>query len=85
MTTNLWNPFQKKVPVPLLWQDEKVAYDVSGNIIYVGLSVVHDPSTVTGNNWWILKITYDVSNNITDIEGPLAGNWDTRTTLDWRV
>ena len=85
MTTNLWNPFQKKVPVPLLWQDEKVAYDVSGNIIYVGQSVVHNPSTVTGNNWWILKITYDASDNITDIEGPLAGNWDTRATLDWRV
>ena len=83
--STLWNPFQKNVPVPLIWQDHKVAYDGSDNIIYVGLSVVHDPSTATGNNWWILKITYDVSDNITDIEGPLAGNWDTRTTLDWRV
>ena len=85
MSNTLWNPYQQKVPQPLIWQDRKFEYDANDNPIYIGQSVLHDPSTVIGNNWWILKITYDVSNNITDVEGPITGNWDSRATLDWKV
>jgi len=85
MPNTLWNPYQQKVPQPLIWQDRKFEYDANDNPIYIGQSVLHDPSTSTGNNWWILKITYDASDNITKVEGPIAGNWDSRTTLDWSV
>jgi hypothetical protein len=85
MSNTLWNPYQLKVPQPLIWKDKKFDYDCSGNIIYIGQSVVHNPSTVTGDFWWIQKITYDESSNVTDIEGPLTGNWYSRASLGWRV
>ena len=85
MSDILWNPYQLKVPQPLIWKHKKFDYDCAGNIIYIGQSVVHNPSTTAGDFWWIQKITYDESSNITDIEGPLVGNWYSRTSLSWRV
>lgn len=63
------------------WKQKRFDYDGSGNIEYIGFH--YDPlAMVTDGNWEIWKLTYTGS-NITLIEGPLTGDWDSNDSLDW--
>ena len=64
------------------WKALRFDY-TSGNLDYMGKSLLTNPSTSTGNYWWIWKFSYDGSDNLTLMEGPLPGNWDDRSTLNW--
>ena len=66
----------------LHWKDKRFDY-TSGNLDYIGNSLIHKASTSSSNLWYIWKYTYDGSSNLTRIEGPLPGNWEDRATLDW--
>ncbi len=82
MATRNYNPFsihKEKIP----WRDRKFAYDGSNNLIYYAFSLTPSASTSEGSLWWIYKCTYDVNNNITDIDGPTPGNWDDRAALSY--
>lgn len=63
------------------WRQKRFAYDVSGNIEYIGFHPDSDYTSAQGG-WAIWKHTYTGS-NLTLIEGPLTGAWDNRALLDW--
>ena len=59
------------------WYDQR--FDMtSGNIDYIGRSLTHKSSDML-----IWKYSFDASDNITRIEGPLMGTWANRASLDW--
>lgn len=58
-------------------------YDwTSGDLDYLGISIVEKASTSAGQLWWVKKFTW-VAGKVTRVQGPLAGNWDNRATLGW--
>jgi hypothetical protein len=57
-------------------------YDANGNLIFEGLALVHKTS-ISGDEWYIWKYTYDSNNNRIREEGPLDGAWDNRHALAW--
>lgn len=65
-----------------IWHDIRIAYDSSGNLLYRGVNEIHNASS-TAATWEIWKYTYDSSNRVTRVEGPLSGSWDGRASLTW--
>ena len=63
------------------WRDVRLEYS-DGNLIYRAANYFHDALT-TDTNWEIWKYTWDISENLTRIEGPLPGSWDDRAALNW--
>jgi hypothetical protein len=60
---------------------KKFAYDVSGNIQYLGVN--WRPGAASADtDWEIHKFGYDASDNITDFQ-ILPGSWDGRVALSW--
>ena len=64
-----------------IWKDVRFDYG-TGDLDYRGCNITHKAAT-DEETWEIWKFTYDVSNNVTRIEGPLSGSWDNRASLDW--
>lgn len=67
-----------------IFLEKRMDYDGSNNMIYVGYSqhINADPAVDT---WYIVKLIYDVSNNLTRYELPSGGVafkyiWNSRTT-----
>ncbi len=64
----------------------KLDYDVSDNLIYVGKA---SRSSSAGNTVWrIQKLSYDGSNNLTDVQWAngskdFSFEWDERTTYTY--
>lgn len=72
----------QRIQLDGFWGDVLYAYDISKNLIYKGATTVH--KAPTGDAVWVVwKYTYDGDNDVTRIEGPLAGAWDDRASLDW--
>ena len=63
------------------WKQKRLAYDGSDNIEYIGFHY-NPKAPVTDPKWEIWKHTYTGS-NITLIEGPKTGDWDSNDSLDW--
>lgn len=80
MATRNQNPFIGSTDIQ--WRDERYAYDGSGNMIYMGRSLVPNASTSQGGLWWVWKFTYDASDVLQRRQSD-SGNWDDRTTLRW--
>jgi len=64
------------------FDDSRKAYDSNDNLIFEGITLIHDSST-SDDDWYIWKYTYDAANNRVREEGPLKGAWDSRQTLEW--
>jgi hypothetical protein len=64
-----------------IWHDQRLFYDVSGNIIYKCCHEMHKAPTAD-ETWEVWKFTW-VGTNCTRIEGPLKGSVDGRATLAW--
>jgi len=79
MATRNQNPYLGASDIK--WRHKKFSY-TSGNLIYLGKSLNHNPSTSAGQLWWIWKFIYS-GTDVIDIIGPLSGNWDDRATLTW--
>ena len=74
------NPFLKDNS-NIQWKHKK--FDYTANVLtYLGKTLIHKASTSEGELWWIFKVNW-TGVDMTDVEGPLVGNWDDRTTLDW--
>ena len=73
---------EQRIALDGFWGDIRYEYDGSGNVIYKGATIFHKAATDT-EVWVVWKYTYDVSDNVTRIEGPLAGTWDGRASLEW--
>ena len=61
-------------------------YDLDGNLIFLGVAQAGTPKTA--NKWAIRRFTYDVNNNVTDIQ--FAGGsddykqvWNNRASLEY--
>lgn len=68
-----------------IFHDNRYDWDTDGNLIYLGSHEYHNPATSgldDADYWDIWKLTW-TSGNLTRMEGPLRGNWDSRTTLAW--
>ena len=65
----------------MFMHDQKFEWS-SGNLIYIGMHRLH-PASDTEPEWAIWKLTWDASSNLTRMEGPLEGTWDTRAALGW--
>jgi hypothetical protein len=63
-----------------MWAVRRFEYS-SEKIIYIGRNVVHKAATAA-IDWHIWKFSY-TGDDVTMIEGPLRGDWDSRATLDW--
>ncbi len=63
------------------WLARRFDY-TSGNIDYVGKHLEVGAATTDGS-WWVWKYTYDASDNLTLMQGPLVGSWDSRAALGW--
>lgn len=63
------------------WKQKRFDYDGSGNVEYIGFHYVPQ-APVTDDKWEIWKLTYTGS-DITLIEGPKTGDWDSNDSLDW--
>jgi len=63
------------------WQDQRFAYS-SNNLIYRGLNTTHGAATDAAS-WSIWKYSYDANENVSRVEGPLTGAWDSRAALGW--
>lgn len=70
--------------IPEPWQDRfgRVRYTWDTALIYVAFHPDHKAAD-TDSGWQIFKLTYDVTNNITGIQGPLNGTVDGQAGLDW--
>ena len=62
------------------WKDQIFEYS-SGVLSYRGCHFLHNPGT-DDDMWSIWKYTYS-DGDLTRIEGPLSGAWDSRAALDW--
>lgn len=80
MATRNHNPYLESTDIK--WKDQRFDY-TSGNLDYLGRSLIHKASTSESTLWWIWKYSFDGSDNLTRIEGPLTGNWDDRAALAW--
>lgn len=64
------------------WKDMRFDFDASGNPEYIGKNMSATAST-TDTGWVIWRYTFDGSGDISRIQGPLRGAWDSRTALAW--
>ena len=64
-----------------IWHDQKLAWDASSNLSYIGVHEMHNMPD-SDENFEIWKYTW-TSGNLARIEGPLRGSWTDRATLDW--
>lgn len=65
------------------WQDRRITYDGSGNILYYAVTHYHnDPES--SDRWEIWKYTHG-ANGVERIEGPLQGSVTNQATLGWGV
>jgi YD repeat-containing protein len=64
-----------------IWHDQQFEYSGS-NMIYRGVHEMHNIGD-TDPDWEVWKYTWDASNNLTRIEGPIHGKWSDRLTMDW--
>ncbi len=62
------------------WVEQRMGYDGSGNLIYLGRHKTKGASD-EDKAWTISKFTYDANNNLTSSTGPVIGRWSERTTL----
>lgn len=72
--------------VLVLYYTQAIDYDASGNAIYIGLAIVG--SAKSASVWQIRKITYDASNNATDIQWAdgvitFIKIWNSRTSYSY--
>ena len=65
----------------LWWKDQRFEYSET-NLIYKGVHRLHDVLD-TDTEWLVWKFTYDVSDNLIRIEGPLPGSWNGRASIAW--
>ena len=63
------------------WLARRYDY-TSGNIDYMGKHLEVD-AAASDDSWYIWKYTYDGSDNLTLMQGPLVGSWDGRAGLGW--
>ena len=63
------------------WRDQRLEYTGS-NLTYKGVNETHNIGT-DDSSWQVWKFSYDGSDNLVRIEGPLSGSWDNRASLDW--
>ena len=62
------------------WRDQRFEYS-SSNIVYKGVHELHNAAT-TDTGWQVWKYTW-TGDDLTRVEGPLSGAWDSRASLDW--
>ena len=72
---------QISVELGIYFKDQRFAYNGS-NLEYRGAHFKHNAGT-DDELWQIWKYSYDGSDNISRIEGPLEGTWDNRALLSW--
>ena len=63
------------------WGSRRFDY-TSGNIDYIGKHVTVSADTAD-DEWNVWKFTYDGSGNMTYMQGPIVGAWDSRAALGW--
>jgi len=61
-------------------------YDINGNLIYLGKA--NKSASKAGASWSIMRLTYDASSQLTDIQwtdgnGLLDNVWNDRVTLTY--
>ena len=64
------------------WKLQQLAY-TGDLLVYRGVNAKHNALDGTGT-WAIWKFSYDVSENITMIEGPLTHDWTDRANAGWK-
>jgi hypothetical protein len=81
---------QTRTETPVYSRDQgltqKIEYDGSNNAVYIGKA---QPGTVaTASTWQICKLTYDASNNMTDLQWANSSDnfefiWNSRATYTY--
>ena len=69
-----------KIGLDLFWRVRRFEYS-GGDVKYIGCNEILDAET-SAETWVIWKYTY-ISGDVSLIEGPITGAWDSRITLDW--
>ena len=82
MATRNHNPLLGLNDLDSKWKHVKYDY-TSGNLDYIGFSLIHKASTSEGELWWIWKFTWNAAPKVETREGFLVGNWDNRASLGW--
>lgn len=71
---------ETQVGLDLYWRIRRFAYS-GDDIEYIGCNQKLNAET-SANTWAVWKYTYS-GGDVSVIEGPITGAWDSRATLDW--